>query len=102
MAKRYPTALEQAACIGMPPQVFDGKSAYDIHAGIMVCRSCLVRQPCLEWLRPRRTFYDGIAGGKLWRDGKQIAVTLEVIPNDDDGRIGRNSRRRNGPPDRGQ
>jgi WhiB family redox-sensing transcriptional regulator len=67
---KWPDAFTDAACVGMPPEVFDGKTPEDVEAALAACNGCRVRRACHQWMRPARTNYDGIAGGKLWREGR--------------------------------
>ncbi|MFF9478048.1 hypothetical protein [Streptomyces sp. NPDC014733] len=37
------------------------------------CGTCQWRAQCIARVRPRRSRFDGICGGRLWRDGKILA-----------------------------
>lgn len=38
------------------------------------CQSCPFRARCIEVVAPRNSRFDGVCGGRLWRDG-QVVVT---------------------------
>lgn len=79
MPRRWPEALDDAACRGLPPQVFDGKTHEDVNAALATCHGCRCKRACNLWMRPGRTFYDGIAAGRLWRDGKAVEPVPQPV-----------------------
>lgn len=62
---------EDAALFTSP--VEDLRVARDMLA---VCASCddAIRLWCYETVAPARSRFDGVAGGALWRNGKQITI----------------------------
>ena len=76
--RRWPTALDDAACRELPPQVFDARTHADAQAALACCHGCLCRRACNQWMRPARSFYDGVCAGKLWRNGKPADLRVAV------------------------
>jgi hypothetical protein len=54
--------------------LFDTQELYLVIEAIRICNSCSVRRECIEVISPYQNYYDGVAGGFLWRDGKRINV----------------------------
>lgn len=64
--------LRAAACIGSDPQLFDAISWPDAEPALKICSHCPVKEVCERHVlgsRPRNSFFDGVAGGRVWRDG---------------------------------
>lgn len=57
----------EAACAEVEPLVFDNYQKPK-HA-LKYCAVCPVRGWCLRQVDPIESFFDGIAGGHVWRDG---------------------------------
>jgi hypothetical protein len=62
--------LELAKCKSAEPDLFENEWLFDI--GLVVCNDCPVRSWCLNWVDPKRNFYDGIVGGHIWRSGQPV------------------------------
>ncbi len=43
---------------------------------LSVCQNCPFRARCVELVLPKTSLFDGVCGGRFWRDG-QILVTCE-------------------------
>lgn len=56
------------ACDGVDPVIFDYPSTP--HGGLALCSICEVRSWCLREVDPARHFFDGVAGGHVWTNGK--------------------------------
>lgn len=66
---------DRPACSNADPQLFEFDLFYQ--QGIAVCGKCPVRAWCLREVDPiRYRFFEGVAGGHVWRDGY-------VIPQDE-------------------
>lgn len=62
---------QRGACRGLDPQVFYPVSDEDAGEAKVICGSCPVQEPCLEWaLRNREQ--DGIWGGATERERRRI------------------------------
>lgn len=70
--------LDDANCVGFPHQqafitpVYwtERESAKRTLSALVACRSCAVKAECLAFVAPVSSRFDGIAGGKVWREGK--------------------------------
>lgn len=63
--------LEQAACKGANPQLFDFFEGNQIDDALSYCDRCPVTEECWEYVSPRRSYFDGVCAGKVWRNGRQ-------------------------------
>ena len=77
-----PRSLEQAACKGANPKLFDAATNDDAFDALSYCERCPVIQPCLDYVQPRRSYFDGVAGGRLWRNGNETEPGLFTIEGD--------------------
>jgi len=59
-----------AACIGVHPEFFDIPEFYP--TALEVCKPCPVRLWCLQLVDPANSYYDGVAGGHVWQNGKPV------------------------------
>lgn len=62
---------ERAACRGVDPDIFYPVSEEDAEEAKAICRSCAVREACLEYALSRRE-RDGVWGGATERDRRRI------------------------------
>lgn len=74
-------ALEYAACAGVNPRLFDETTYPQAWNALKVCSSCPRRTQwaCLKKIEPHRTWFDGVAGGMVWRNGIVQTVTGKTI-----------------------
>lgn len=77
--QRVPTAwMDEALCVQWPERdAFVQPPFWSTVVGttsalsaLMACRGCSVKDECLAFVQPARSHFDGIAGGKAWREGK--------------------------------
>lgn len=67
-------ALNQSAeCRDAPPNLFDATELHQAAQGLSYCATCIVTVLCRAVIRPGRTYYDGIAGGSVYRNGRVVA-----------------------------
>lgn len=71
--------LRDASCINEDPKAFDTVNWLNAEA-LEICRDCPVQDLCLETVNPIRTFYDGIAGGFLWLNGRALVNEYLALP----------------------
>lgn len=64
------------ACEGQDPWFFEDEFAREY--ALNICKACPVRLWCLNWVNPARMYYDGVAGGHVWSDGKVLAKHSDV------------------------
>jgi len=55
-------------CEGQEPTIFDFPEFAPM--AIDICVGCKVRDWCLRQVDPAKNFYDGVAGGHAWHDGR--------------------------------
>lgn len=74
--------IGETPCQSMPPAVFDKVDIIDSREGLEACRGCSAKLACLLAVDPFRSYYDGIAGGYVWVDGRVkewSAVEIDTI-----------------------
>jgi len=62
----------EANCIDKPARYFD-ETEYDsiiAEAALSICSECKVQEECLLVVNPSNSFYDGIVGGIIFKNGK--------------------------------
>ena len=70
---KYPHILSaSAACRGADPTVFDAVEGELVLLALSYCSRCLVRRQCNEFVKPQRSYYDGVVAGHLWRYGRKV------------------------------
>ena len=62
----------EAACLGADPRLFEAHSGDAAADALSSCERCPVRPECEDLVRPRRSYFDGVAAGKVWRDGRVV------------------------------
>lgn len=63
---------ERAACAGIDPAFFDSWQGVDVDTALIFCSRCPVRRGCEDVVRPRKSFFTGVAGGKVWHEGTRL------------------------------
>lgn len=71
-----PMNLLMAACADDDPRLFDATTPEDALEALQICAICLVKDECLEWVKPHKSYYDGVAAGRLWLNGQPVDVGL--------------------------
>lgn len=69
---RIAARLYQEAVCQSEEALFSSPEITDILAAITICHPCPVKYECLQILDPFKTFFDGVAGGFHWKDGRRI------------------------------
>ena len=65
--------LQQAPCRESDPWLFDQYQLDLAQPGLQYCRNCKFWQQCDDLVKPEASHYDGIAAGKVWRNGNVLA-----------------------------
>jgi WhiB family redox-sensing transcriptional regulator len=68
--------LPDAACNGADPRLFDATSGELVEDALSYCDRCPVVKECEEVVRPKRSYFDGVAAGKVWKDGARVELAL--------------------------
>lgn len=72
---KYPESLrENAACREAAPTLFDAVEGTLVLYALAYCGRCSVVKECEAFVRPRKSFFDGVVAGKLWRNGRIVQV----------------------------
>lgn len=61
---------EPPACKPEEADLFDNEWLYD--QALAICAPCPVKAWCLRQVDPVPGFYDGVAGGHVWKDGQVV------------------------------
>lgn len=64
--------LKLAACRDADPRLFDLAWFPAAYVALAYCAVCPVRIRCLEHISPAQNFYEGVAGGMVWKDGDRL------------------------------
>ncbi len=83
---RISVLLREAACRDADPGIFDHTDGPNVWQALYYCERCPVVKECDEVVRPRKSFYDGVAANKAWRNGERVE------PDSDGRRIPTGSR----------
>jgi WhiB family redox-sensing transcriptional regulator len=68
--------LMEAACKGADPSLFDFFDGERVEDALSYCDRCTVIEECLAYVSPRRSYFDGVAAGKVWRNGRPYVPGL--------------------------
>lgn len=71
--------VEHAACRTADPASFDATDHADASLALWYCGRCTVVDLCNEVVRPAKSYYDGVAAGRVWRNGLLILVDGTAI-----------------------
>ena len=72
--------VHKAPCAKSDPWLFDQTTIDLAQPGFSYCARCPFWQECDDLVQPQKSHYDGIAAGKLWRNGKVLAKLDNEIP----------------------
>jgi hypothetical protein len=72
--------VDKAPCAKSDPWLFDQTTVDLAQPGFSYCARCVFWQECDDLVLPKKSHYDGIAAGKLWRNGKVLAKLDPDIP----------------------
>jgi len=70
-----------APCRDADPWLFDQSNLDLAQPGLKYCQSCIFWNECESLVEPKSNAYDGIVGGKVWRNGKVLAKLDPTSPN---------------------
>ena len=63
----------EAPCREADPWLFDQFNLDLAQPALNYCSSCIFWTECESLVQPKPNFYDGIVGGKVWRNGRVLA-----------------------------
>jgi hypothetical protein len=73
--------VEEAPCRTSDPWLFDQTTIDLAQPGLSYCARCKFWNECDALVAPKKSHYDGVAAGKLWRNGNVLAKLDPEIPN---------------------
>ena len=73
---------EKAACREADPSLFDSTGGVLARYALQYCRKCPVQRECEEFVRPKKSFFEGVCGGKVWRDGRRVDLLYTAKEDD--------------------
>jgi len=73
--------LDDAPCREADPWLFDQNKIDLAMTGLNYCRSCPFWSDCDDWVKPRQNFFDGVAAGKVWKNGRVLAKLDATSPH---------------------
>ncbi len=71
----------EAPCRDADPWLFDQSNLDLAQPGLKYCQSCIFWIECESLVQPKSNAYDGIVGGKVWRNGKVLAKLDSASPH---------------------
>ncbi|GAA2395794.1 hypothetical protein GCM10010420_21670 [Streptomyces glaucosporus] len=63
-----------AACAHLPERSVFTRDPSEAATVLRACNKCPIRRECEAVVDPERTWFDGVSGGRLWRNGREVAV----------------------------
>ncbi|WP_198351490.1 WhiB family transcriptional regulator [Streptomyces typhae] len=63
-----------AACADLPHHSVFTKNPAKAEAVLRACNQCPIRRECEAVVDPAHTWFDGVSGGRLWRNGKVVST----------------------------
>lgn len=73
--------VKDAPCRETDSWLFDQTNLDLAMPGLNVCKGCPFWQNCEDLVQPKTSYYDGICGGKVWKNGKILARLVSSSPN---------------------
>ena len=68
------------ACEGMPSWYWDATAERDATKALSICARCPVTDWCADVVRPSSSFFDGVAAGRVYRNGKDVGGLDLAVP----------------------
>jgi hypothetical protein len=73
--------IKDAPCRESDSWLFDQTNLDLAQPALNICKSCPYWSECEALVEPSSSHYDGICGGKVWRNGKVLAKLIPASPN---------------------
>ena len=70
---------DNGMCVDMPASIFDATQGPDVLEALKACAVCPVTKECEEFVRPKRSYFDGVCAGKVWVDGIRVDLRSHVL-----------------------
>ncbi|MEU8958765.1 WhiB family transcriptional regulator [Streptomyces sp. NPDC048518] len=72
LSDEVPDWRGDAACADLPQQYVFTRSPAEAAPVLRACNQCPIRRECEAIVDPSRTWFDGVSGGRLWRNGREV------------------------------
>lgn len=82
IAPKTARSLDRAACKGANPALFDAVAGDRVFDALSYCERCPVIEACCDYVQPSRSYFDGVAAGRLWRNGRETEPGMFHIEGD--------------------
>lgn len=63
-----------AACLRLPPETVFAHRPSEARPALAACARCPVTRECEETVAPADTWFDGVCAGRLWHNGRPVAM----------------------------
>ncbi|WP_432092147.1 WhiB family transcriptional regulator [Streptomyces sp. bgisy100] len=64
-----------ARCATLPPTAVFSRRPIDAAPALRACNTCPVVEFCLRAVDPANTWFDGVCGGRLWSNGREVPLS---------------------------
>lgn len=73
--ERYGDQRRRAACASLPARSIFAETLKEAAPVLRACNQCPIRKECETVVDPAHTWFDGVSGGRLWRNGRAVEET---------------------------
>ncbi|MFH9419999.1 WhiB family transcriptional regulator [Streptomyces sp. NPDC017529] len=74
-APEFPDWRERARCADLPVAAVFSRTAAEARPVLRACNACPVIESCLRTVDPANTWFDGVCGGRLWSNGREVPLS---------------------------
>lgn len=72
---------KEAPCRDADPWLFDQSQIPLAQPALNYCKECFFWEKCESLVEPRSSYFDGVCGGKVWKNGRMLAKLVPNFPN---------------------
>lgn len=69
--------MQGARCRNADPSLFDAIEGAAAKEALAYCLHCPVKRECEAFIKPKKSFFDGVCGGKVWANGRHINLAID-------------------------
>lgn len=66
-------------CVDMSASIFDATEGLDVAEALKACKVCPVVKECEDFVRPKKSFFDGVCAGKVWIEGVRVDAESRIL-----------------------
>ncbi|MGK5631141.1 WhiB family transcriptional regulator [Streptomyces sp. URMC 123] len=63
-----------ARCAALPMTSVFARRRAEAQPALRACNTCPIVEPCLRTVDPANTWFDGVCGGRLWSNGREVLL----------------------------